>query len=147
MQHEHALTMTVANRRDFCLLMSCVLGLLLVAALISSMPLLQLIFTCVLLAASLQLPAILFSSIPAERRAISLARGGKLSIESNQGGLADGVLSGTQWCSRYLAVLGYRSDNVVHHVVLIAARQSPDSFRQLCVWLRHNYSKEEKDQS
>ncbi len=143
---EHALILTVASRRDFQLLLWCVSGLLLLAVLISPIPFLQMIITFVLLAVSLQFPAILFACTPSESCAISLARDGELSIEANQGERAEGVLSGTQWCNRHLAVLRYRSDNAVHHCVLIAARQSPDSFRQLCVWLRHNYSQQEKDQ-
>lgn len=147
MPHEDALNLTLANRRDFYPLMWLVSGFLLLAALISPTPFLLLLITSVLLAGSMRFPVIIFVSMPSESCSINLARGGELSIAPDHGEHAEGVLSGTQWCTRYLAVLRYRSDNVVHHGVLIAARQSPDSFRQLCVWLRHSYSNEEKDQS
>lgn len=147
MPNEHALTLTVANRRDFYFLMRVVLGLVLLAVLNSPIPFLQLSITFVFLAAAWQFPVILFAKMPLERVAISLAGNGELSIESNQGGPAEGVLSGTQWCNRYLAVLRFRSNNTVHHFVFFAACQRPDTFRQLCVWLRHNYSKQDKDQS
>ena len=147
MPNEHALTMVAASRRDFHLVLGCVLGLLLLAALFSATPLFLLLVICLMWAVAMRFPGILFATMPTETNVINLASDGELSFESNRHELSAGALSGTQWCTRFLAVLRYRSGSAIRYCVLIAAHQSPDSFRQLCVWVRHNYRKEDKDQS
>lgn len=147
MSYEKTITLTVARRRDFHLLMAIACGLMLLATLISSKPLLLLIPIIILLTAIWHFPNVLFAKIPSQTNQISLTRAAGKSVLMNAGEPAEGLLCGTQWCTRYVAVLRCRSESVVRHMVFISAQQSPESFRQLCVWLRHNNSKEGRDQS
>jgi hypothetical protein len=148
MSHKNALTMAVSGRKDFYLLMVIVFSLLMITAALSPYPFLLLIPTFILLAVAWQIPNILFANTPSESFKASLSRDeGGLSVSINAGEPAKGKLCGTQWCTRYFAVLCWRSESVVRRMVLISAHQSPESFRQLCVWLRHNNDKEGRDQS
>ncbi len=69
---------------------------------------------------------------------------GDMLLGEQSGGFIVGSLSGTQWCSRYLAILRYKTADRVGYLVIFKVRQCPEQFRQLSVWLRHNSHNEEK---
>lgn len=147
MAHKQTLAMTVATRRDFEILVRLVFVLMLLAGLISSHPLILLTFNTCFLLAALQIPSMVFANTPLENCTVHVTRDGQLSFTPSHSRPDTGELKGSQWCTRHMAILRYRSGNAVRHLVLIAARQSPESFRQLSVWLRHNNSKQGRDQS
>lgn len=63
---------------------------------------------------------------------------GDLLLEQRSAGVIAGTLSGSQWCSRHMAILRYKAAGRVGHLLILKARQRPEQFRQLSVWLRHN---------
>lgn len=63
---------------------------------------------------------------------------GDLLLERQSAPAIAGKLSGSQWCSRHMAVLRYKSLGRVGHLIILKMKQRPEQFRQLSVWLRHN---------
>lgn len=71
---------------------------------------------------------------------------GDLLLEQLSVPVIFGQLSGSQWCSRYMAVLRYKAAGRIGHLVILKVKQHPDQFRQLSVWLRHNSRNEGRQQ-
>ena len=147
MAHKQTLALTVATRRDFEILGWVVFVLMLLAAAISSQPLILLTLSICFLFVALRYPAMILAKTPLESSTLQVTRNGQVNFKTSESDPDSGELCGSQWCTRHLAILRFRSGNAVRHLVLIAARQSPESFRQLSVWLRHNNSKQGRDQS
>jgi len=64
---------------------------------------------------------------------------GKMQLESGQGRIFVGVLSGRQWCTRHVAVLRIIDRERTSHLVFLQdRRQDADEFRRLRVWLRQD---------
>ena len=72
---------------------------------------------------------------------------GDLLLQRSAAATVIGRLSGSQWCSRHMAVLRYKSVGRVGHLVILKIQQKPERFRQLSVWLRHNSRNEGKQES
>lgn len=132
------LALATASKKDYRAALIAAGFLMLCAALNGSRPV-----WIITISIAVLLLSWLFHRQPGSRpdstnKLLRLNSNGAMLLEDHAAGAIAGSLSGPQWCTRYLAILRYKAEGRVGHLLIFKVRQCPEQFRQLSVWLRHN---------
>lgn len=138
MFHDPELTLKAAGRNDFVVAMCVGYLLVLFSALLSSNAVLLISVNFCYIFFSYHYLRQQGDRAETTSRIFRTNANGDLLLEQRSAGVIVGTLSGSQWCSRYMAILRYKSAGRTGHLVILKVRQRPEQFRQLSVWLRHN---------
>lgn len=146
MFHDTELTLKSASKSDYLIAMMIAYLLVVIAALLSSNAVLLISVNSFCFICSYHYYQRLNNRAEATSRVFRMNIDGNMLLEQRPVGVsadvpADiiaGSLSGSQWCSRYMAILRYKTAGRIGHLVILKSWQRPEQFRQLSVWLRQN---------
>jgi hypothetical protein len=142
MPYSRPLTLKVANRKDFTILIGILFVLSLVSALLSPQPVLLTIFVLLIFGVGWLTDILYISNINDVKLILVIFPDGRARLEADQELKSEGILSGQQWCTRRVAILQYIAHGKRHHLVLLSTQQSVDEFRRLKVWLRQDFCRD-----
>ena len=142
MFHDTELKLKSVGRNDLLIVMVAAWLLALLAALISTNAVLLILINSLCFIFSYHYHQRLKNRAGAISHVFRMNPDGNMLLEQRSVGVlaveVGGSLSGPQWCSRYMAILRYKSGGRTGHLVILKFWQCPEQFRQLSVWLRHN---------
>lgn len=136
MPHNRPLTLKLANRKDFSILIGLLFILAVVAALLSPWPVFLTLLVIILLGAGRFSHTLDFSKVNDVKSILTILPDGRVCLESDQGFKSNGFLTGQQWCIQHVAVLRYISEGKQRHLLVLSTQQNADEYRRLKVWLR-----------
>ena len=139
MPHNRPLTLRVANKADFAVVVR-VLGLLaLLASLLSPRPILMSIAIILLFGAGWVANILGFFKINEKKWTLLVFSDGQLRLESNGKDSVGGFFEGQQWCTHWFAILRTRVGGTTRKLLILSTQQSDDDFRRLNMWLRQDF--------
>ena len=120
------------------LLPACALYLLVViAALMSSHPLILTPLSVLIFMTGWAVPILGFSKANNVKLTLVIFPDGRVQLESIRGCLNAGILDDQQWCTRHLAVLRMTDGDTSRNLVILSIQQADaGDFRRLNMWLR-----------
>ncbi len=139
MPYNRPLRLNVSGRKDFSILILAFFILAVVAAILSPEPVLLTLLVLSLFGAGWLALTLGFSKVNKVELMPVIFPDCRLRLESDHGPDVEGVLDGQQWCTRHVAVLRYIAEGKRQYLVLLSARQNPDDYRRLSVWLRQDF--------
>ena len=139
MPHNRSLTIRVANKSDFAVVVR-VLGLLaLLAALLSPRPVLMSIMIILLFGAGWGANILGFFKINRKKWTLLVFSDGQLRLESNGKDSVGGFFEGQQWCAHWFAILRTRVGGTTRKLLILSTQQTDGDFRRLNMWLRQDF--------
>jgi hypothetical protein len=147
MPTEQALTLKVANRRDFVLPVAILALLTVISALLSPQPWLLAILVLLVFATNRVARTLNIYKTSNVKLTLLIFPDGWVKIKSDRKDMIEGFLDGQQWCTHLVAVLRVvdKQGGVKKLVILSMQQQSADVFRRLNMWLRQNFHKDIQD--
>ncbi len=139
MPYSRPLTLKVANRKVFTILIGILFVLSLVSALLSPQPVLLTIFVLLIFGVGWLTGILDISNVKDVKLILIIFPDGRARLEADQELKSEGILSGQQWCTQRVAILRYIAHGKRHHLILLSTQQSVDEFRRLKVWLRQDF--------
>ena len=136
MPHNMPLTLKLARRQDFDILFLALFMLVVSSAMLSPQPVLLTMLAFLLFGAGLFVYTLVISNVNDVKLMAVIFPDGQLRLESGRKLEIEGVLTGQQWCSRFVTVLRYVSGGKRQNLVVLSAQQNADDYRRLKVWLR-----------
>ncbi len=127
----------VLRRKDFFLPVCAIYLLVVIAALMSSQPVLITALAILTFALGWFAPILSFSKANNVELTLVIFADGRVQLESIQGRLNAGILDGQQWCTRHLAVLRISDGDTSRNLLVLSSQQQDTGdFRRLNMWLR-----------
>lgn len=139
MPFNRPLTLEVANRKDFTILIGILFVLSVVSSLLSPQPVLLTISVLLVFGAGWLVGILDFSKVNEVKLILIISPDGRVRLESDQKLKTEGILSGQQWCTHHVAILRYTARGKQQNLVLLSMQQNVDEFRRLKVWLRQDF--------
>ena len=139
MPYNRPLTLKVANRKDFTILIGILFVLSVVCAMLSPQPVLLTISVFLVFGAGQFARILDLYKVNDVKLILVISPDGRVRLESDKKLKSEGILSGQQWCSHHVAVLRYTARGKQQHLVLLSTQQDADEFRRLKVWLRQDF--------
>ena len=139
MPHNRALTLKVANRKDFIVPLGILFVLTVISALLSPQPFLLTIMVFLLFGAGGFIYILDFHKVNDVKLILIIFPDGQARLESDQAPEIVGYFSGQQWCTHGVAILRVTIRSRQQHLAVLSAQQKADEFRRLKVWLRQDF--------
>lgn len=133
MPDNRSLTVRIASKQDFSAFILALIGLILLACILSPHPVLLTAVAVITICAAFKLRLFGLSAINAKPLTLIISTAGNVQFSS---GHENGHLHGQQWCTRHLTVLNIATAAGTQHLPVLRKQQSEDEYRRLSVWLR-----------
>ena len=139
MPYNKPITLTASNRKDFDLAVFMLYLLVVLAALLSSYPVVLTIAASLLFGAERTVHTLIFSKTNNVELISVIFPGGRVRLESDREETIEGFLDGQQWFTRWLAVLRVTQGDTTRKLFIRSAQQQgTDDYRRLRMWLRND---------
>ena len=121
--------------------------LVVLSAILSSQPLVLIIFASVFFGMGWTLHTLDFYNIYDTKLTLVIFPDGRVNLISAYGDSVEGVLGDQQWCTRKAAVLQVIIENKTRKLVILSAQQhKADEFRRLNMCLRQDFYNDTRDE-
>lgn len=145
MPHNGSLTFKVAGKYDFAIPIRVLLGLALLAAVLSPRPVLTLCIMILVCAAGRGVYILRFSKVNAGNLTLVVFPDGQIRLESSNNEVTGGILEGQQWSTRYVAILRVKLAEGTRYLPILSGQQHADDYRRLLMWLRQEFCRGASD--
>ena len=136
------LELTTASMRDLRGPITILLALVLIAAALSTRPVLLTSTMIVLFTAGWGALILGFLKASVKNFILIISSDGRVRLKSHGEDSIRGVLTGQQWCSYPFAILRIGTGKMTQNLLVISAQQKdPDDFRRLNMWLKQDFHK------
>lgn len=134
------LELTTASMRDVRGPITILLALVLIAAALSTRPVLVTSVMTVLFTAGWGALILGLSKVSIENLLLIISSDGRVRLKLHGEDSIRGVLVGQQWCSYPFAILRIGTEKMTQNLLVISTQQKdPDDFRRLNMWLKQDF--------
>lgn len=138
MLHNRYLTLRIATKKDFSILIRVLFLLILLSAVLSPQPVALTLIAALLIGTGWISRTLGFSKVDDMETTLSIFADGRVSLSPACGNVVEGCLDGQQWCTQRLSVLRISTGDGVRNLIVLSRQQATDEYRRLNVWLRRN---------
>lgn len=143
MAEQESLTLKIAGKKDFAILNRILILLVVIAAALSPEPVKLTIFVIFLTGPGWVSGGLFLQKRNEEGLTLDMFADGRVRLNSSDGNIVEGVLSGQQWCTHQVAVLRLADQDVSRQLVILSAQQQgrgTSDFRRLRMWLKLGFA-------
>ncbi|MCW8926552.1 MAG: hypothetical protein OQJ84_09860 [Xanthomonadales bacterium] len=138
MPQSGSLTLKLARINDFATPVRVILGLALLAAILSPRPILTSCIVILVCIAGWTVFTLEFSKLNSGNSTVTIFSDGQIRLEFSDECAVAGLLDGQQWSTRYLAILRVKTADGIRYLPLLCSQQRAEDYRRLVMWLRQD---------